>query len=370
MPDVKVSGLGLDYGEKTAVDDVSFTVLDGEFLTLLGPSGCGKSTTLMSIAGLTTPNTGSITCGSTVLFDREAKTNLPPERRNLGVVFQSYAIWPHKTVSENVAYPLKLRKVRKDHIREAVSHTLSMVGLETFADRYPYQLSGGQQQRVALARAAVGSPGVMLLDEPLSNLDAKLREQARNWLKKFQEELGMTTIFVTHDQDEALSMSDRIVVLNEGKVEQIGTPEEIYRDPVSPFVASFLGSANLLRGVVTGTRGDTCEIQVHGTKTTLAVDDRSSLGVGDQALVMIRPEDTFFGEEDSAEGTAFNGDITARMFVGQAYRYTVRCGDQNLTVASRERREPGPVRLHVRPGASRLFADDTARDITKEKTHA
>ncbi|MGC5245347.1 ABC transporter ATP-binding protein [Gordonia sp. DT219] len=234
------------------------------------------------------------------------------------MVFQSYALWPHKTVAENVSYPLRLRKVGKDEIAPKVHEALSMVGLEGLADRYPYQLSGGQQQRVALARAVVYSPGVLLLDEPLSNLDAKLREQARNWLKEFQSTVGLTTIFVTHDQDEALSLSDRIIVMNDGRIEQVGAPEEIYRNPANPFVASFLGSANLLPGNASGHSDTTAAVRLRGDGPTLVVDDDRQRG---DVLVMVRPEDIEIGAGD-ADPTRFpvHGIITSRMFVGSAFR--------------------------------------------------
>ncbi|MCX2963218.1 ABC transporter ATP-binding protein [Gordonia aquimaris] len=378
MPEIKVSTLGLDYAGKTAIDDVEFTARDGEFLTLLGPSGCGKTTTLMSIAGLAEPTRGSITCGDEVLFDSARSINRPPERRNCGVVFQSYAIWPHKSVAANVAYPLRLRKVPKKEIRTRVHEALSMVGLDGLAERYPYQLSGGQQQRVALARAVTYSPGVLLLDEPLSNLDAKLREQARNWLKEFQSAVGLTTIFVTHDQDEALALSDRIIVMNEGRIEQVGAPEEIYRKPYSPFVASFLGSANLLRGDIVGRRGELTEVQLSGSSgpTLDVLDDTPHKSV----LVMARPEDIDMAT-DGQDTVAFPipGRITSRMFVGAAFRYVVRCGRHDIAVVSRQRLEPGPVRLRVDPQRCRLFPGDAdiAADLdaspsiaTREVTHA
>lgn len=362
MPDITVSALGLDYSDKKVLDNVSFTARDGEFLTLLGPSGCGKTTTLMSIAGLTRPTRGAITCGDDVLFDNTQSIDRPPERRNCGVVFQSYAIWPHKTVAENVAYPLQLRKVAKKDVRSRVHEALSMVGLEGLADRYPYQLSGGQQQRVALARAVTYSPGVLLLDEPLSNLDAKLREQARNWLKEFQSALGLTTIFVTHDQDEALALSDRIVVMNDGRIEQDGAPEEIYRKPTTPFVASFLGSANLLPGRVTGRRGALTEVRLSGTGPTLAVLDDSQSGA---VLVMARPEDIEIGtdNEDSALFPV-QGQVASRMFVGSAYRYVVKCADHDVVVSAREWWELGPVRLRFRPEWCRLFPVEAAKSTS------
>jgi iron(III) transport system ATP-binding protein len=231
MPEIDVAGLGKTFGEQRALDDVSFTVTDGELFTLLGPSGCGKSTTLMSIAGFQTPDDGRIAVGGNPIFDASSRLNLAAERRNLGIVFQSYAVWPHMTVFDNLAFPLKVRKLSRKDLGTRVREVLELVDLAPYEERYPHQLSGGQQQRVALGRALVYSPSVLLLDEPFSNLDAKLRERARTWVKDLQHTLGLTTIFVTHDQDEALSMSDRVLVMNSGVVQQIGTPEEDYPPP-------------------------------------------------------------------------------------------------------------------------------------------
>ncbi|KOS53776.1 ABC transporter ATP-binding protein [Rhodococcus rhodochrous] len=377
MPDITVSALGLDYSGKKALDNVGFTARDGEFLTLLGPSGCGKTTTLMSIAGLARPTRGIITCGDDVLFDSTRSIDRPPERRNCGVVFQSYAIWPHKSVAENVAYPLQLRKVPKGEVRSRVHEALSMVGLEGLADRYPYQLSGGQQQRVALARAVTYSPGVLLLDEPLSNLDAKLREQARNWLKEFQSAVGLTTIFVTHDQDEALALSDRIIVMNDGRIEQAGAPEEIYHKPATPFVASFLGSANLLPGTVCGKSGGLTQVRLSGNGAALSVQDSGQHGA---VTVMARPEDIEIGTENQdAARFPVQGRVTSRMFVGAAFRYVVQCGEHEIAVTARERWEIGPVRLRFHPELCRLFpageTDSAANtsehpDHVREATHA
>src|SRR5579859_2961016 len=229
MPEITVAGLSKAFGQGRALNDVSFSVRDKEFLTLLGPSGCGKTTTLMSIAGFQRPDEGTISCGDRIFFDRAGKVDLAAEHRNLGMVFQSYAIWPHLTVFGNVAFPLKIRRMKRDAVRRRVLDTLELVEMAGYAARYPHQLSGGQQQRVALGRAIGYSPAVLLLDEPFSNLDAKLRQRARDWLKGLQHTLGLTTVFVTHDQDEALSMSDRILVMAGGRILREGTPEEVYR---------------------------------------------------------------------------------------------------------------------------------------------
>jgi iron(III) transport system ATP-binding protein len=373
VPEINVSALGLDYAGKTAINGVTFTAREGEFLTLLGPSGCGKTTTLMSIAGLTKPSRGSITCGSDVFFDSQRSIDQPPERRNCGVVFQSYAIWPHMSVADNVAYPLRLRKTRKAEIAARVHEALSMVDLAALADRYPHQLSGGQQQRVALARAITYNPGVLLLDEPLSNLDAKLREQARSWLKEFQSSVGLTTIFVTHDQDEALAMSDRTIVMNDGHIEQIGTPEDIYHRPSSPFVASFLGSANLLSGTLADSVSGLAQVRIHGSERPVTVRDDIGRATG-EVQVMIRPEDlALLPEATDPDLAPLRGVVTSRMFLGASFRYEVDCGAQNISVSARERWPAGPVRLAFRPEQARLFpreATDSRSEQMQETAHA
>jgi iron(III) transport system ATP-binding protein len=232
------------FGHLTAVDHLNLDVQEGEFLTLLGPSGCGKSTTLRLIAGLERPNEGTIKLGDRIMSSGESRVFTPPEKRGMGMVFQSYAVWPHMTVAQNVGFPLKLRRVPRAEQQERVSNALRMVGLEGLESRGATQLSGGQQQRVALARALVHNPSVLLLDEPLSNLDAKLREQMRLELRLLQRRLQITTIFVTHDQAEAMVLSDRIIVMNHGHVEQIGGPDEIYERPNTRFVMDFVGRVN------------------------------------------------------------------------------------------------------------------------------
>jgi iron(III) transport system ATP-binding protein len=234
MPELTVKNLKKEFGDNTVLHDNSFTIKDGEFFTLLGPSGCGKSTTLNCIAGLEQPTGGSIAVGGTTFVDTDQGIFLQPEERNLGMVFQSYALWPHMTIAKNLALPLNIRKVPKARQKAQIHDALDKVGLADLSGRYPHQLSGGQQQRVALARALVYSPTMLLLDEPLSNLDAKLREQARAWLKRLQEELGITTVYVTHDQDEALALSDRIAVMSGGHMLQVADPHTIYERPATP----------------------------------------------------------------------------------------------------------------------------------------
>jgi ABC-type Fe3+/spermidine/putrescine transport system ATPase subunit len=247
-PHIEVDRLELHYGNVPAVRGVSFNVLPGEQLTLLGPSGCGKTTTLRAIAGLEQPNAGEIRIDGALVYSSQHGINIRAEKRGLSMVFQSYAIWPHMTVFENVAYGLRVRRTAAVEIAERVNRALEMVQMHSFASRRAAQLSGGQQQRVALARAFVFSPSVLLFDEPLSNLDAKLRADMRIELRELQHRLGITSVYVTHDLEEALAMSDRIVVMRDGLIEQTGTPDEIYRLPNSAFVADFVGSANLIRG--------------------------------------------------------------------------------------------------------------------------
>ncbi len=355
MPDITVAGLSKAFGQERALNDISFTVHDKEFLTLLGPSGCGKTTTLMSIAGFQRPDEGTITCGDRVFFDQASKVDLTAQDRNLGIVFQSYAIWPHLTVFGNVAFPLRIRKVTKDSLRRRVLETLELVEMAGYAGRYPHELSGGQQQRVALARALVYAPAVLLLDEPFSNLDAKLRERARDWLKELQHTLGLTTVFVTHDQDEALSMSDRIVVMNAGRILREGTPEEVYRQPRVRFVAEFLGRCNFLTGAVgTGPDGDavltTAEfsegITVHGRHD------------GPSATIAVRPEDIEIssGIQLDAPGTGTEASVLHASYLGDHYHYRVAVGAMQLSVHSQRPLAPGPVRLRIPPGVA-TFVD-------------
>jgi iron(III) transport system ATP-binding protein len=247
-PHIEVNRLEIYYGSVPAVRGVSFKVFPGEQLTLLGPSGCGKTTTLRAIAGLEQPTAGEIRIDGVTVYSSERRVNIRAEKRGLSMVFQSYAIWPHMTVFENVAYGLRVRRAAAEEIADKVHHALDMVQMRSFASRRASQLSGGQQQRVALARAFVFSPSVLLFDEPLSNLDAKLRADMRIELRELQHRLGITSVYVTHDLEEALAMSDRIVVMRDGLIEQTGTPDEIYRLPNSAFVADFVGSANLIRG--------------------------------------------------------------------------------------------------------------------------
>ncbi|MBA3367037.1 MAG: ABC transporter ATP-binding protein [Actinobacteria bacterium] len=352
MPEIHVRNIVKEFGDQRALDDVSFDVAEGELFTLLGPSGCGKSTTLMSIAGFQHPEAGRIAVGDDTFFDAVAKIAVPAEQRNLGIVFQSYAVWPHLTVFGNLAFPLKVRKLRRDAIRARVRQVLELVEMLPYEQRYPHQLSGGQQQRVALARALVYSPSVLLLDEPFSNLDAKLRERARAWVKELQGTLGLTTIFVTHDQDEALSMSDRVAVMSAGEVQQIGTPEEIYRRPANRFVAEFVGRVNLIDGLVSGSGGGGVVVDVAGSSHQLTVNDGA--GVSGSVTIAVRPEAVTVMRLDdrSVDGmNTWEAEVETVAFLGDHYEYDVKAGPLALTVQSSRRVEGDRIRVHIPPDA-------------------
>src|SRR3954451_7909204 len=349
MPEIHVESLVKEFGEQRALDGVSFTVEDGELFTLLGPSGCGKSTTLMSIAGFTQPESGRIGVGDETFFDASRKLNVPAERRNLGIVFQSYAVWPHMTVFDNLAFPLKVRKLKRAAIDKRVREVLELVELGPYVDRYPHQLSGGQQQRVALGRALAYSPSVLLLDEPFSNLDAKLRERARAWVKELQQELGLTTIFVTHDQDEALSMSDRVAVLSLGEVQQIGTPEEIYRRPANRFVAEFVGNVNLLTGQVAAWERGRGALELESGRK-LWVDTEHAPPASSQLTLAVRPEAL---RVEPADTSTLNGSNTldalvhSVAFLGDHYQYELDAGGLALTAQTSRPVFAERVKVHI-----------------------
>ena len=321
---IDVSDLVIRYGDATAVNGVSFTVGQGEHLTLLGPSGCGKTTTLRAIAGLEQPASGRISVDGKAMFDGARKINVPAEERGVSMVFQSYAVWPHMTVFDNVAYGLRVRKQSKDEIKKNVERALDLVQMRHLADRGASKLSGGQQQRVALARAIAFSPTVVLFDEPLSNLDAKLRAEMRVELRELQRRLGITSVYVTHDQEEALAISDRVIVMNVGVIEQIGTPEQIYNSPKSRFVADFVGSANLIKGGLTapGTflteGGVTLKVTAphtpHGKETEVALRT---------AYINLEPQ---------AGDNQVPGTVRQRLFHGDFVQYIVECALGRLIV--------------------------------------
>jgi iron(III) transport system ATP-binding protein len=356
MPEITVHGLSKTFGRERALNDVSFSVRDKEFLTLLGPSGCGKTTTLMSIAGFQRPDAGTISCGDRIFSDQAKRIYLAAEDRNLGIVFQSYALWPHLTVFGNVAFPLKVRRMKNGAVRRRVLETLELVELADYAGRYPHELSGGQQQRVALARALVYSPAVLLLDEPFSNLDAKLRERARAWLKHLQGELGLTTLFVTHDQDEALSLSDRIVVMNAGAVLQVGGPEDIYHRPGTRFVAEFLGHCNILDArAVAATSAGTTELvlRANGQRITVSGED---LAVGDQVQLAVRPEAITLDRHEGAAGAnTYPAEVRSASFLGDHYLYELDLDGLALTVTDTQPFAGPTVTVRIPPSACRVL---------------
>jgi iron(III) transport system ATP-binding protein len=315
--------------EVYAIDGVSLNVETGKLLTLLGPSGCGKTTTLRCLAGLERPDKGRIVIDGKVVFDSEQRIFVPPSERALGMVFQSYAIWPHMTVFENVAFPLRIARDRKyspAEIKQEVGRVLEMVRLNGYENRASTQLSGGQQQRLAFARGLVRNPSLLLLDEPLSNLDAKLREQMRVELKKLQRTLGVTTVYVTHDQSEALALSDVIAVFSAGRIVQRGSPQEIYRRPGSQFVADFVGSANFLHGTVAGRVDDTTAVDTpHGM---VRCSFSEPVEQGQAVVVTARPEDLTISEKHPGDGlNVFAGKVAHRVFLGEVSDYFVDLGD-------------------------------------------
>lgn len=347
-----------------AVDNVTFEAAEGDFLTLLGPSGCGKTTSLRSIAGLERPDAGRITLGGATIFSSDDRTNVPASERDIGMVFQSYAIWPHMNVFKNVAFPLEVnkrqRKLSRAEIRKRVLQALEVTAMTSVIDQPATNLSGGQQQRLALARALVTEPKIMLLDEPLSNLDASLRGSLRLELKRLQEELGITTVYVTHDQSEALAMSTKMVVMNAGRVVQAGTAQEIYSRPNSRFVAEFMGTSNILPGQVTESNGDT--LSVLTDVGPLRAGGGEPARAGDSVVACIRPEDIVLRETPSPAGPedTWKGTVRARAFLGDSLDYLIdvrgrqlRCHcPANVTFAAGD-----DVCLQVAPDKVRLLAE-------------
>jgi len=317
---ISVENLTKRFGPLAVVSEVSLSIEEGELFTLLGPSGCGKTTLLRLIAGFYAPDGGEIR------FDDRVVNAVPPHERGIGMVFQNYALWPHMTVSENVSYGLKLRKVAVPEIAERVRAVLDKVKLAGLGDRYPGQLSGGQQQRVALARALVLNPQILLLDEPLSNLDAKIRIQVRAEIRKLQKELGITTIYVTHDQEEALTLSDRIAVFNQGKVFQIGPPKALYERPANRFVADFIGINNLVDGTVRAIEGPLRNVRVETAVGEISAIYDERLRVGDRCVICIRPENAAVDGESDGERNHLKGKISFAAYLGNTLRYDVDLG--------------------------------------------
>jgi iron(III) transport system ATP-binding protein len=326
MADLVIENVKLRYGNIEILKGVSLEVEKGQIVALLGPSGSGKTTLLRCVAGLEEPYAGKIGIAGRPLFDGAAGLNLPPEERGLGLVFQSYALWPHKTVYDNVAYPLLLRGVAGAQVKARVARALESIGIGHLAARFPHQLSGGQQQRVALARALVYEPPVILLDEPLSNLDAKLREEARVWLRQLISDLGLSALCVTHDQVEAMALADRILLLNGGVVEQQGTPEEMYSQPVSLFAAEFMGANNRLPGTARLAGGGRAAIEVDGEK--LEGIACGPVRDGAEAAGIVRVERVRVS--DGPGPNRLRMTLTAEMYLGERYELLFRRG--NLSV--------------------------------------
>ncbi len=328
---LELAGVRKRYDSLVAVDDLDLALEAGEFLTLLGPSGSGKTTTLMMVAGLQQPDAGHITLNGVSV------ANLPPYRRDIGMVFQNYALFPHMTVRRNVAFPLEMRGTQAAEIARLVDEALALVKLPDHGGRLPKQLSGGQQQRVALARAMVYRPALLLMDEPLGALDRKLREQLQLEIKRVHRERGISVLYVTHDQEEALTMSDRIAVFNKGRIEQIGTPEELYDQPATRFVASFIGDTNLVEGRVLGVAGGICEIETAAGR--VAASARTLLSAGAAVSVAVRPERVFLAPVEAA-GVGLEGVIVEQVFLGTSRKYVVRLADGTEIVVLRPISDP------------------------------
>jgi iron(III) transport system ATP-binding protein len=316
MASVQLQNIGKSFKDVVAVKDVNLTIKDGEFFSLLGPSGCGKTTILRMMAGFYVPTIGKI------LFDNKDVSIIPPNKRNTAMVFQNYALFPHMTVFENVAFGLRARKIQNPERQDRVRNALELVNLAELENRHVTQLSGGQQQRVALARAIVIEPEILLLDEPLSNLDAKLRRETREQIQKLQKKLKITTIYVTHDQEEALTLSDRIALMNEGMCQQIGTPFEIYNHPANAFVAKFIGRSNLLNGVVINVQGDDILVELkQGIQLMVKTDDKPS--PGQKVILAIKPESLILHKNDITGMNILKGRIITRHFNGYLIEYEI-----------------------------------------------
>jgi iron(III) transport system ATP-binding protein len=326
-------GRGDKHGRVHAVDGISLDVQDGELFTLLGPSGCGKTTTLRCVAGLESPDSGEIAVGDRVLYSSDTRVRVPANERGLGMVFQSYAIWPHMNVFKNVAFPLQVLPRRKRPSRrdlsERVERALATVKLDHLAGRQATDLSGGQQQRLALARALVMEPPLLLLDEPLSNLDAKLREEMVFELKRLQRELGLTAVYVTHDQVEALAMSNRVAVMRDGRIEQVGRPREVYEAPRSRFVADFIGTSNFIDGVVEARHDGTYTVRT--AEGELRVRSESEFDVGAPVVVAARPEHVELSLGANGAGpNRWRGRVEARAFLGETVDHVVSVGSREI----------------------------------------
>jgi len=323
-----------EHGEVVkAAQDITFEVPEGKLFTLLGPSGCGKTTTLRSIAGLERPKSGLISVGGAAVYSSSGNVFVAPNKRNFGMVFQSYAIWPHMNVFQNAAFPLEVgaKRYSKKEIQDKVMRVLTAVGLDQYADREATKMSGGQQQRLALARALVMEPKLLLLDEPLSNLDAKLRERMRFELKRMQRELGLTTIYVTHDQSEALALSHEIAVMNSGRIAQVGSPRDIYERPRNKFVADFVGLTNFIDATVEGPDEGDNHYRVTSGIGSLKVTSYDKFDKGDAALISVRPEDIQVHENERPQGdNVLEGTVSFKVFLGEYMDFQIKVGNREV----------------------------------------
>ena len=324
MARLELVGLTKRFDDVVAVDGVSLSVDEGEFVSLLGPSGCGKSTTLAMVAGLLAPDGGAIRVGGRDVVGE------PPYRRNVGMVFQNYALFPHMTAAQNVAFGLRMRRVPRVDVAARVARALDLVRLPHTASRYPRQLSGGEQQRIAVARALVIEPAILLLDEPLSNLDARLREEMRLELREIQRRVGITTVFVTHDQAEALAMSDRVAVMNRGRIMQVGTPDVVYDHPANEFVSSFIGQTNRIEGEAAGTDGDLVVLRLAGGACLRGVAPGGPVSGG--AVALVRPEKIALERETVAGRNGLRGRVQDSVFLGTVIQYVVSTEAGRVTV--------------------------------------
>ncbi len=351
-----------------AAQDVTFDVPEGKLFTLLGPSGCGKTTTLRSIAGLEKPTEGEIEVGGRVVYSSTKGVFVAPNKRNFGMVFQSYAIWPHMNVFQNVAFPLEVRKLPKKQIREKVERVLQAVQLDHLVTREATKLSGGQQQRLALARALVMEPQLLLLDEPLSNLDAKLRDRMRTELKRLQRELSLTTIYVTHDQSEALALSHQIAVMNDGRVVQIGTPREIYETPHDQFVADFVGTTNFVGGTVSTAEDSSGHCVIATAMGDLKAHASEGATKNVSVIVSVRPEDVELSETPLTAGDGENvrqGTVQAKDFLGEYLDFEVKVGEVVLQArAHPSLRTPTGDPIYLRMKAEKCIAIPAAAPKT------
>ena len=353
-----LSGLTKQYGDVTAVDRVDLDVAPGAFVTLLGPSGSGKTTTLMMVAGFTPPTAGDIR------VDDRSITDTPPDRRNIGVVFQSYALFPHMSVSDNVAFPLRMRRVPRSVIAGKVAAALEMVRLAGFGNRMPRQLSGGQQQRVALARALVFDPELLLMDEPLGALDRNLRDQMKDEITRLHRTLGVTVLYVTHDQEEALTLSDRVVLMNRARIEQIGSAEDLYEQPRTTFAAEFIGESNLLRGRLEVENGRPCFVSASGVR--LATPAATAVSSGAPCRFFLRPEKIVL-ETKAADGRrGASGTVEELTYAGDVTRYRVRIGDGDALLV-KVANKSGAARPTVGDAVQLVWDENDARLLAVDK---